>query len=323
MRKNIKIAVLGFLLVVVLATSLFAGGRRSSDSKTIRLAYISNTLANPWCLAVKIGFEDACKELGVQFLTLDPQYRLEKQISDLENIINNNYDGFTLLPIDENATYDLFETAKSRGIATASVAQQQRNAHMMYTLDEYEYGIVIGTQAAEWIRDNLNGRGKVALITQDNVEAVIARGNGVQDAILKMNPNVQVVSRQAGDIPERGQQIIESVLQAHPDLNVVVATNDSGGIGGYRAMVAAGKVGNNNAVFSGDATAEALACMRESNGIYRGTVDLDPYGAGYESAKLLYKYVTSGIPAKQEVILMNPFTVSKDDLLSGKYKPKN
>jgi ABC-type sugar transport system substrate-binding protein len=312
------------LMFVALAAHLSARGNQdSSGTKTVRLAYISNTLANPWCLAVKSGFEAACKELGAQFLTIDPQYRLEKQISDLENVINNNYSGFTLLPIDENATYDLFETAKAKGIATASVAQPQKNAHLVYTLDEYEYGIAIGTQAGEWIQNNLGGRAKVALITQDNVEAVIARGNGVRDAIAKICPQAQIVSRQAGDIPEKGQQIIESVLQAHPDLNVVVATNDSGGIGGYRAMVAAGKIGNDRAVFSGDATAEALACMKESNGIYRGTVDLDPYKAGYESARILYRYVTQGIPATQEIIYMKPFPVPREDLLSGKYQPKS
>ncbi|MDR1505612.1 MAG: sugar ABC transporter substrate-binding protein [Treponema sp.] len=320
MKKRGVIVVL--VMLSALSMSLFARPQ-TADSGTIRLAYISNTLANPWCLAVKAGFEDACKELGVQALTIDPQYRLEKQISDLENVINNNYSGFTLLPIDENATFDLFEAAKAKGIATASVAQPQKNANLVYTLDEYEYGLAIGGQAGNWIRDNLGGRAKVALITQDNVEAVIARGNGVRDGILKVCPNVQIVSRQAGDIPEKGQQIIESVLQAHPDLNVVVATNDSGGIGGYRAMVAGGKIGNNRAVFSGDATAEALACMQESNGIYRGTVDLDPYKAGYDSAQILYRYVTQGIPAQQEVIYMKPFAVPREDLASGKYQPKN
>jgi ABC-type sugar transport system substrate-binding protein len=308
----------------VLAGNLFArGGGQDSGAKVIKLAHISNTLANPWCLAVKIGFEDACKELGVQYLTIDPQYRLEKQISDLENVINNNYSGVCLLPIDENATYDLVEAAKAKGIVVTSVAQVQKNAQMIYTADEYDYGIAIGTPAGEWIKNNLGGQAKVALITQDNVEAVIARGNGVRDAILKVCPQVTIVSRQAGDVPEKGQQIIESVLQAHPDLNVVVATNDSGGIGGYRAMVSAGKIGNDRAVFSGDATAEALACMRDSNGIYRGTIDLDPYKAGYESAQILYRYVTQGVPAKQEIINMNPFSVSREDLLSGKYQPKN
>jgi len=112
-------------------------------------------------------------------------------------------------------------------------------------------------------------------------------------------------------------------LQQHPDLNVVVATNDSGGIGGYQAMVSAGVVDSKHAVFSGDATAEALNCMKDKDSIYRGTVDLFPYKGGYDSAKILYEYVTKGIPTKQEKVMLPYVPVPKEDLLSGKYVPKN
>jgi len=309
-----------FALVFSVAASAAPAAKKASQ---IKLAYVSMNLANPWNIAVKKGFEAACKELGVQYISIDSQYKVDKQVSDLENLINDNYSGFTFTPIDPNATRALVETAKSKGIATASIAQPQDNANLVYTLNEYDYGYSIGTQAGQWIKKALNGKAKVAIISQDNVEAVIPRGNGVQEAILKLCPNVQIVARQAGDTPEGGMKIIESVLQQHPDLNVVVATNDSGGIGGYRAMVAAGAVGPDKAVFSGDATAEALACMKEKNSIYRGTVDLFPYKGGYESAKILYDYVTKGVPAKQQVIMLPYVPVPQADVLSGKYKPVN
>ncbi len=318
-----KMAVL--LLVVLLATSLFASGateEKSSEGK-IKLAYVSMNLANPWNIAVKNGFEAACKELGVEYLSIDSEYKVDKQVSDLENLINARYSGFTFTPIDPNATRDIVEQAKEKGIATASIAQMQDNVNLIYTLDEYDYGYTIGKQAGEWIRDNLGGEAKVAIISQDNVESVIPRGNGVQDGILEAAPNAQIVARQAGDTPEGGLKIIESVLQSNPDLNVVVATNDSGGIGGYQAMVNAGKEGDNYAVFSGDATSECLALMREPNSIYRGTVDLFPYKGGYESAKILYKYVTEGIPAEQETIMLPYVAVPQEDLLSGAYVPQN
>ncbi len=315
------------LLVAALATSLFASGasesKESSGEQKIKLAYVSMNLANPWNIAVKNGFEAACKELGVEYISIDSEYKVDKQVSDLENLINARYSGFTFTPIDPNATRDIVETAKEKGIATASIAQMQDNVNLIYTLDEYDYGYTIGKQAGEWIRDNLGGEAKVAIISQDNVESVIPRGNGVQDGILEFAPNAQIVARQAGDTPEGGLKIIESVLQSNPDLNVVVATNDSGGIGGYQAMVNAGKSGKNYAVFSGDATSECLALMREPDSIYRGTVDLFPYKGGYESAQILYKYVTEGIPAEQETIMLPYVAVPQEDLLSGAYVPQN
>ena len=155
---------------------------------------------------------------------------------------------------------------------------------------------------------------------QDNVEDVIARGDGVQDTLEKECPNVNVVTRQAGDTPEGGLEIVESALAAYPDLKVVVATNDSGGIGGYQALVNAGYTGSDPvAVFSGDATDEALNDMLQDDTIYRGTVDLAPYACGYESAYQLVYYCINGKPAETKTQGFTPVMVPLADLLDGTY----
>ena len=52
-------------------------------------------------------------------------------------------------------------------------------------MDEYDYGHTIGEQAAEWIKDTLDGKAQVCIISQDNVESVIPRGDGVEEAFKK------------------------------------------------------------------------------------------------------------------------------------------
>lgn len=293
------------------------------DVKDIKLGFVCMNLGNPWFVEVKKGFEAACEELGVTGMVVDSQYDVDKQVSDLESLINDNYNGIMISPIDQNATADLVDKAKEKDIAVSCVAQSQDNSDMRYIVNEYEYGSIIGENAANWINENLKDQEKVkvAIISQDNVEAVIPRGDGLQETLEKMCPNVEIVSRQAGDTPEAGMKIIEGVLQQTPDLNVVAAVNDSGGIGGYQALVAAGFTGDDKvAVFSGDATDEALNAMKEDNTIYRGTVDLYPYRAGYESAKKLFEYVQKGRPEKQEDIFLEPVAVPLKDLLDGTYK---
>jgi ribose transport system substrate-binding protein len=306
------------------AGSTSASGGGAKDKGQIKLGFVCMNLGNPWFVSVKKGFEDACKEEGVEVLTIDSQYKVDKQVSDMESLVSAGYSGIMLAPIDQNATKSIVEKAKAAGIATSCVAQSQDNVNMRYIVDEHTYGEAIGKQAAEWINKNLASKDKVkvAIISQDNVDSVIPRGDGVEEIIKKMCPNVEIVARQAGDTPELGMKIIESVLQQHPDLSVVVATNDSGGLGGYQAMVSAHISGEDKAVFSGDATAECLADMKKPNSIYRGTVDLFPYKAGYESAKTLIKYIREGIPAQQETTIFAPVPVPVEDLLSGKYVPK-
>ncbi|MGN0908758.1 MAG: sugar ABC transporter substrate-binding protein [Succinivibrio sp.] len=314
-----KLRKLAIAAAVVIAAASAAASAAEKNPADFKLGFSVPQLANPWFVGVKLGMEKACKELGIQCISIDAQYKVDKQVSDIENMISDKYDAIFCTAIDANALTQVYEDAKKAGIATGSIAQTVPNSNLLFGMDEYNYGFTIGTQAAEWARDTLGCKGKVALITEDNVEAVKRRGDGIEDAVKKTCPTMQIVARQAGDNPESGMKIIEAVLQQHPDLNLVIGSNDSGGIGGYQAMVSNNKVGKDRAVFSGDATREALELIKDPDSIYRGTVDLFPFKGGYESAKILYEMATKGIPAKQRVETLPYVRVPKADVVSGKY----
>ncbi len=311
---------LTLLACAVMAVATISSANAAKDPSEIKFGYSIPQLANPWFVGVKLGMEKACEELGIQCISIDAQYRVDKQVSDIENMINDKYDAILSTPIDSNALVATYEDANKAGIATGSIAQLVPNSNLLYGMDEYNYGKTIGTQAANWAKETLQCKGKVALITQDNVEATKHRGDGIEAAVKEICPGMEIVARQAGDNPESGMRIIESVLQQHPDLNLVIGSNDSGGIGGYQAMVANNAVGPDRAVFSGDATRECLSLMQEPDSIYRGTVDLYPYKGGYEATKYLYEMVQNGIPAEQVKTQLPYVPVPQADLLSGKYK---
>lgn len=302
---------------------VIAAVKESEVPSDIKLGYVIMNLANPWFVQVGKGFEDACAEMGIEKpLLIDSKYEVSKQVTDVETLVNDEYNGIMISPIDQNALMDVVDAANAAGIVTSCAAQSQDNVDFRYIVEEYTYGQAIGQNAANWINENLGDQEEVqvAIISQDNVEDVIARGDGVQDTLEKECPNVNIVVRQAGDTPEGGLQIIESALAAYPDLQVVVATNDSGGIGGYQALVNAGYTGDDPvAVFSGDATDEALNDMLQENTIYRGTVDLAPYACGYESAYQIVYYILNGKPAETKTQGFNPVMVPLADLLDGTY----
>ena len=293
------------------------------DYSQLKFGYVCMNLGNPWFVEVQQGFEAACEELGIQCLVVDSQYDVDKQVADLETLINDNYSAIMISPIDQNALTAAVDSANEAGIITSCMAQSQDNTDFGYTVDEYAYGEMIGENAANWINENLADQEtvKVCMITQDNVEATIARADGIQDTLEEMCPNVEIVARQAGDTAELGLNIVEGTLAAHPDLQVVVASNDSGGIGGYQAMVNAGFTGDDPvAVFSGDATAECLALMQEDNSIYRGTVDLSPYQAAYDTVYKFVEMIENGQKNdEQEVFRFDMVMVPVADLLDGTY----
>lgn len=292
----------------------------TKESKKLRFAFSIMVLDNPYFISVKKGFEDKCKELGVDPVIVDAKYDVAKQVNDIENLIEQKVDAMLIAPIDQKALQPLVEKAKQKGIIVVSEAQPIDNAQGIYTIDEYQYGVAIGTNAAKWINEKLGGKAEVIIVSQDNVEPVIQRGNGIQDTILKNCPGAKVVARQAGDSPEAGMKIVESVLQKNPNVKVITGNNDSGALGGYEAVKALGKATADFYVGGADATNEAIAKMKEPNSIFRATVDIKPYDSGKECVDIMNKYLKNGAPEKPEKFFMKMFPVWQEDVLSGKFK---
>ena len=283
-----------FIGAAVLSLVLGVPAAEAKDPKDIRIAYSAPQLANPWFRGVKAGMDKACAELGIQCVAVDAQNSKTKQGEDIRKMITDGYDAIFATALDP---YNL--------------------------RDEFAYGKAIGTQAANWAKKNLKCKGKVALLTQDNIATVRARGDGVVKAIRTICPELQIVARFHADDPFRGMSIMEIVIPRHPDLDMVVATTDSGGIGGYIIMTANGLVGDKHAVFSGDATPDAITLMKEPNSIYRGTVDLSPVHGGYESIRILYNMIQYGAP-KSPVVRQLPYVeVSQEKVRSDDFKLAN
>jgi ribose transport system substrate-binding protein len=71
----------------------------------------------------------------------------------------------------------------------------------------------------------------------------VERLNGFKDGV-KQNPKIEVVAEQAADwLPDKAQTAFSAMLQAHPDIKVVYASNDMMAAGARLAAKGAGKEG--------------------------------------------------------------------------------
>lgn len=317
-KRNISIVLILTILLTVFVAGMSSVAAKDNE-ENLKFGFSIMILDNPYFISVKKGFEDRCEELGVEPVIVDAKYDVAKQVNTVNNMIQQQVDAMMIAPIDQNALHQPVERAKEEGIVVISEAQPIDNAHGIYTIDEYEYGLTIGGNAAKWINENLDGEAKVIIISQDNVEAVIQRGNGIEDAI-KDNTDAEIVARQAGDTPAKGMNIVNSVMQRHPDVKVVVGVNDSAALGGHEAVQAMDKATSDFFVGGADATAQAIAKMKEEGSVYRATVDILPYETGVECADIMYDYVMNGTPDEPETFYMSMKPVWQEDVLSGEYQ---
>ena len=309
-KRIVSIVLFGILA----AGTLFAAGTSdvSSEDATLRFAFSIMTLDNPYFIAVRNGFEERAAELGVETSIADAEYDSGRQFAQIENFIAAGVDAIAIAPIDQRSVVAVVQRAKDAGIVVVSEAQPIENADANIISNDYEYGYTMGSNAARWINENFNGSAKVALIVQDNVESVILRGNGIEDAINTLAPGAQIVARQTGDTPEQAFAIAETLLQAHPDLEVIQCVNDSSALGAHEAVQAMGRATERFYIGGADATDEALAKMMEAGSVLRSTVDIDPYGTGRLVADKMYAYVTSGVQG--ETIYFDMIPIQQDEL---------
>lgn len=262
-------------------------------------------LANPYFVSVMNGVQAQCDEYGYTLNVVDAGYDVAKQVSDFENFLSQGVTAVIACPIDSNALDAVTKQMNEAGIIVISFAQLVPNANAIFTLDEYTYGTVIGKNAADWINDKLDGKGNVLIISQDNVEAVVKRADGIQDTIEELCPEAVIVDRQAGDNPESGMRIAEDVMSAHPEVNVITGNNDAGPLGAVEAVYGMNLPAETLETFyvgGADATPEAIDKMGEDGSIYRATVDLAPYQTGLDCVNAIHDIVDSGVmPTGEEV----------------------
>lgn len=244
-----------------------------------RMGYTTLDLTNPYFVAVSNGMKDRAAELGIELTVHDAKSDAASQVSAIENFIVQDLDAIIVSPIDAVAVEPLVQQARDAGIAFINPNQKIEGADAFIAVDEFSYGREIGTVAGQYIAGFMNGEAEVGVLIYPELAAVIARGEGIKEGILAAAPNAKIVAEQSAATPENGARAAETILQSHPNVRVIVGINDAGVLGAYEAIAGMGVPTEEFALFGLDATEEALAKIKEG-GMYKATVDIDPYGTG-------------------------------------------
>lgn len=290
------------------------------QAQDVKIAFSVSRLDDPWFHEVVDGVQKACNELKIKCDVVDAGNNKQKQSADVRKMIDDKYDAILVSAVDPFAFSHLFADAEDKGIPVGSIAQTVLHSNLYYGIDEFAFGTAIGKQAGEWAQKNLKCQGKTLLLTQDKIVVNQARGDGVVYGLHQLCPDMQIVARYYADEPLRGMMMTDIALARNPDLNMIVATNDGGGIGGFIMMAANNFLDDHHAVFSGDASKEVLHLMSLPRSVYRGTVDLEPSRGGYESVKILYDMVENDVPF-EPVLKQFPYVaVSQEDVKHSRFQ---
>jgi galactofuranose transport system substrate-binding protein len=235
---------------------------------------------NPWRIAQTESMKAEAAKLGHQLVYTDAAGSAAKQVADVNSMIAQGVDAIFLAPREEKPLIPAVMAAKKAGIP---VILLDRNVDQNLAKAGRDYVTFIGSdfvdegkRAAEWLTKKMNGQAKIIQL-EGTVGSSPAndRRKGFEDYI-KAHPGMQIVASQSGDFArDKGRQVAETLLQAHPDANAIYAHNDEMAIGAISALEAAGKTpGKDVTIVSIDGTRDALQAIVD--GKMGATVECNP-----------------------------------------------
>ena len=274
---------------------------------TYKVGFAQIVSNNPWRLAETESMKDEAKKRGVQLVYTDAADSAAKQVADVNSMIAQGVDFIFLAPREEKPLATAVLNAKKAGIPVLAV---DRDLDQSIAKRGQDYLAFIGSnfiqegqRVAGWTIEKTGGKGKII-----ELEGTIGsspandRKKGFDETIKAKAPEMVILASQSGDFArDKGRQVAETLLQAHPDATIVYAHNDEMALGAIAAIEAAGKVpGKDILVVSIDGEKDALQAIVD--GKLGCSCECNPR-FGPAAFDILYKYANGD---KIPPMIINP-----------------
>jgi ribose transport system substrate-binding protein len=262
---------------------------------------------NPWRLAETASMQDEAKKRGCQLVYTDAASSAAKQVADVDSMIAQGVDFIFLAPREEKPLVPAIMAAKKAGIPVLLI---DRNVDQSLAKAGEDYLAFIGSnfvqegqRIADWTIQKTGGKGKI-LELEGTVGSSPAndRKKGFDDTIKAKAPGMVILASQSGDFArDKGRQVAETLLQAHPDATIVYAHNDEMALGAISAIEAAGKTpGKDILVVSIDGEKDGVQAIID--GKLGATCECSPR-FGPKGFEIMYQYAAGD---KIPPIIINP-----------------
>lgn len=232
-----------------------------TSGQTFNIGITFSDLSNPvWAELVQEA-ERYGKEKGLNVTYVDAQSDTVKQVTQIENFIQNEMDAIIICAVEANSIADVTKQARDAGIYIVAYTQVLEHADTQYLVDAYNTGYACGERAAEWINENYADADEVqwALMDLPTFPEIIDRANGIKAGIEENTSNTKLVATASALTAEEGLKNAENFLQANPDLKVIACIGGGGSTGGNEGIKSAGVTDYDSVgLFGIDATEEEI-----------------------------------------------------------------
>jgi ribose transport system substrate-binding protein len=225
------------------------------------------------------GLAMAAKDRGLEYRRALANNDAAKMVEQVQLFLSSKVGAVVAAPVDPaSLSHSLQEIMWAGGYVGTIVPPP---ATSLLNAPQYATGKALTDAAVAYIKDHLGGKANVVLLTQDQIEFLAPRFAAMRDG-LKGLPGVTIVA----DITpnpvnkEGGFATMSTILQAHPDIDVVLGA-DTVVLGALAALEAAGKARPDQFLGGIDGEPEAVAEIKKASGPYKASISLSSPVFGY------------------------------------------
>lgn len=288
------------LLAMALVASL---GTAHADGETV--AVFTKNQTNPYFQAVRIGAESAAKTLNakvIQYVPTKPD-SIPEQLSQVEDVIVKRPDAIVFIPVDYKAMVPAVEKINAANIPVVNITDRIASGKVVAYVGADDYNIGLAT--ARHLLKAMGGNGNVIIL--EGVKGSLTntdRVRGFNDA-LKEFPNVKLLASQPANYQRlQALQVMENLMQSHPQINGILAANDPMAVGALEALDGA----NRKALVIGiNGSKEAIELIKSGRLLASG--DFNGFIQGCLGTEIALRHLRKQ-PTPKEIIL-RPVVIEK------------
>ena len=264
-KLGIGVLLLGLLLVSACSTEApgSADDKEAGDNEkeNIKIGLSVSTLNNPFFVTLRDSAESKAEELGYEIVTADAQDDPSKQLSDIEDMLQQDIDVLLVNPTDSDAVVAAVELANGEEIPVVTVDRSSEGGEVIAHVASDN--ISGGEMAGEFIGEKLENEGKVVELEGVSGSSTSReRGEGFHNIINEID-ELEIVASQSADFDRtKGLSVMENIIQGSGDVDAVFAHNDEMALGALEALEAK-NILEDVVVVGFDATDDAVSSVED------------------------------------------------------------
>lgn len=240
MKSRLFIIVAVVVLLALPLSVVLAGGQQEADGAAGEQLFIGVSVPSAdhgWTAAVIDYAEQAVAQLPIKGRVLTAA-DVNQQANDVEDLMAQDVDAIVILPLEGDPLTPTAKSVLKQDIALVNFDRELGDQAYTALVKGNNKGI--GVNAGKWLVSELDGKGKVFMLSGPPCSVTSLRNEGFQEAIE--GTEIEVVGKQDGGYQrEKGYQVMQNALTANPEIDAVFSIDDEMSLGALQAIKEAGR----------------------------------------------------------------------------------